>query len=414
MSEQLAIHGGTPVRTKEFGPSHDFGDDDIAAFAEVVRSGNLAKGPKVAEFERKFAAKQGVKHAVTVNSGTSAMHTCIAAINPDPGDEFIVSAWCDGGSLKGLLFQNCVPVFVDIDDTYNMDPKDVEAKIAPRTRGIIAVHYFGNPCDMTALADIAQRHKLFLVEDFAQAHFAEHQGQVVGSMGHINAASFGGKHLSGGGGGVVLTDNDVLWERAVLFSDASLPRAGGPYGGRPYAHYFLAPQIKMNDMTAAVLLAQLPKVDGYIENKIRAAGNIIEGLDDIDEIVPQEVRPGDRHTYWTFGYTLDTDRLGCTSQEFADAVTGEGVRTVGPASGVSNMNGLHRHPMLTRPDTYGNSRFPFDYKRERPVDYRLVDLPYGEELMSRNVLMSMRPSFSEEDVEDIIQAIRKVAIHYRR
>src|SRR5215470_10234856 len=118
--ERLAIEGGTPVRTRPFGPTHDFGDEDVAALAEVIRSGKVGKGPKVRAFEEAFAAKHGVRHAVTVTSGTAAMHTCIGAINPDPGDEVIVTPWTVGGSFIGVLLHNCVPVFADVDDTFTL------------------------------------------------------------------------------------------------------------------------------------------------------------------------------------------------------------------------------------------------------------------------------------------------------
>ena len=122
MGEQLAMNGGAPVRTLPFGPSHYFGDGDIEAVSEVIRSGALGKGPKVRQFEELFAARHGVAHVVTVTSGTAAMHTCVGAINPDPGDEIIVTPWTSGGSIIGTLLHNCVPVFADIDDTFTAGP----------------------------------------------------------------------------------------------------------------------------------------------------------------------------------------------------------------------------------------------------------------------------------------------------
>jgi perosamine synthetase len=368
MDEKLALHGGTPVRTQPFGPSHDFGDEEIAALTEVVRSGSIGKGQRVAQFEREFAAKHGVKHAIAINSGTSAMHLCVAAINPDPGDEIIVTPWTSGGSIIGALLHNCVPIFADIDDTYTLDPQAVEAKITPRTRAIIAVHLFGNPCDMTALRDIANRHKLFLLEDCCQAHFAEYQGQVVGTLGDINGFSFGGKHLSAGMGGAVLTNNERLWERAILFGDAALPRANGPYAGRPYANYFLAPNYRINDLIGAVLLTQLKKVDGYIAKKIYAAQQIMEQVADLAEVIPQRVRPGDRHSYWVLGFTLDTPRLTCDAWEFANALNKEGIPAGGPYIGSGKEGPLYRNPFLAEPNTYGHSRFPFHYGRDKPID----------------------------------------------
>ena len=414
MGEQLAIEGGAPVRTLPFGESHFFGDEDIEAVSEVILSGRLGKGPKVAQFEREFAARHGVSHVVSLTSGTAAMHTCIGTINPDPGDEIIVTPWTSGGSIIGTLLHNCVPIFADVDDTYTLDPADVEAKITPRTRAIIAVHLFGNPCEMAALRDIADRHQLFLIEDCCQAHFAEYQGQVVGSMGDISGFSFGGKHLSAGGGGAIMTDNETLWERALIFSDCALPRNGGPFEGRPYANYFLAPNYKLNDLMAAVLIAQLKKVDGYIKKKIWAAQQIIEQVSDIEEITPQRVREGDRNSYWVMGMTLDTDRMECDAWEFADALSHEGIPAGGPYIGSGKEGPLYRNQFLSEPNCYGRSRFPFDYKRDKPVDYRFSDCPNGEKLMRDGFSMAMLPSLDDEDVADVSAAIRKVFGHFRK
>ena len=411
MSDRLALHGGTPVRTEPFeGPRHDYGDDDVEAVAEVIRS--EFKTTKREAFEEAFAARHDVKYAISVNSGTSAMHTCIGAINPDPGDEIIVTPWTSGGSLIGVLLHNCVPVFADIDDTYTLDPADVEAKITSRTRAIIAVHLFGNPCEMNALREIAERHDLYLIEDCAQAHFAEFQGRRVGTIGDIAGFSFGGKHLAAGGGGMVLTNNEQLWGRGILFRDAALPRDKGPLEGRPYANYFLAPNYKMNELTAAVLLSQLGKLDGYVERKIQAANAINEGVSDLDVVTPQFVRPGDRNTYWLLGMTVDTEKLGCSAYEFADTVAAEGIPFSGPYIGTGRQGPLYRNPFLAQPDTYGDSPFPFDYGRETPVSYEEVRCPYGEALIGRGIGLGMRPSFTERDIKDVIEALRKVAQHY--
>ena len=408
ITERLAIDGGTPVRTRPFGPNHDFGQDDIDAISRVLETGSIGR-TCVPEFETLFAEKVGVEHAVTVTSGTAAMHTCVAAINPDPGDEIIVTAWTSAGSILGLLWQNCVPVFADVDETYTMDPRDVEAKITPRTRAIMAVHLFGNPCDMGALKDIAERYNLFLIEDACQAHFAEYQGQTVGSIGDIGGVSFGGKHLSAGGGGCVLTSDYNLWERSLLFSDCALPRPHNTYASRPYANYFLAPNYRLNELVAAVLLSQIKKVDGYIERKIWAAERLNAALAEIPELTPQIVRPGNRHSYWTYGFTIDTEALGVTAKRFAEMVTAEGVPLGGPYIGTPEVGPLYRNPFLAEPNLYGHSRFPLDYQREHRIDYRHVECPFGEALFTRNCTMQMRPSFTEEDVNDITTAIVKVA-----
>ena len=219
--DRLAFDGGKPVRTRPFGPTHEFGDADVAAVAEVIRSGDVAKGPKIAS-SRARSPPTRARYGVSVLR-TSAMHTCVAAITRS-GDEIIVTPWTSGGSLIGVLLHNCVPVFADIDDTYNLDPRDVEAKITPRTRAIIAVHLFGNPCDMDALRGSPGGTELsdrgLLPGPLREPRRARRLARWATSPGF----SFGGKHLSAGMGGCVLTSDPILWERALLFSDAALSR----------------------------------------------------------------------------------------------------------------------------------------------------------------------------------------------
>ena len=292
MGEQLAMQGGAPVRTLPFGPSHYFGEEDMEALSEVINSGSLGKGPKVKQFEREFAARHGVAHVVTVTSGTAAMHTCVGAINPDPGDEIIVTPWTSGGSIIGTLLHNCLPIFADVDDTYTLDPADVEAKITPRTRAIIAVHLFGNPCDMAALRDIADRHQIFLIEDCCQAHFAGIPGQGGWFDGRYQRFQFRWKaSFCRGWRGNYVGQRDAMGTAADLLRLRAAARWRA-IRGRPYANYFLAPNYKLNDLMAAVLISQLKKVDGYIEKKVQAAEGIIDQVSDIEEITPQRVRGG--------------------------------------------------------------------------------------------------------------------------
>ena len=414
MSEKLAINGGTPIisEPKDWA-THDFGEDDVQAVSEVIRSGKIGKGEQIEAFQREYADRYGVKYGIAVNSGTSAMHTCVAAMNPDPGDEIITTAWTSGGSILGLLLQNCVPIFADLDDTMCLDPVDVEKKITSRTKAILVVNLFGNIANVRELRKIADKHGIYLIEDCCQSHFSEDNGVTAGTLSDIAGVSFGGKHLNLGGGGMVLTNNTALWERAILFHDAALPRKNGPAEGKPYANYFLAPNYKINDIMGAMGRVQLKKVDGYVDSKIRSATNIIKGLSDIEEITPQTVRSGVKHTYWTLNFSIDTDALNCTADEFADAVAAEGVPFSGPYLGTPEHGPLYRNPFLSGPNLYGNSRFPLDYNREPPIDYRKVNNPHGEELMSKGIALSMQPSFDEEYVGQVIEANKKVVTAFK-
>ena len=414
MTDKLALFGGKPVLSEplEF-KGHDFGIDDINVITEVIKSGEIGNGPQVKAFETEYANRYGIKHGVSVNSGTSALHTCVAAMNPSPGDEIITTAWTSGGSIIGLLFQNCVPVFADIDDSYCLDPVDVERKITPRTKAILVVNLMGNMADVRKLRAIADTHNIFLIEDCCQSHFAEDNGIIAGTIADIAGFSFGGKHLNLGGGGMVLTNNTALWERAILFRDAALPRDGGPAEGIPYSNQFLAPNYKMNDIMAAMGRNQLKKVDGYVQSKIKSAQQIIDGLSDIQELAPQKVRKGVMHTYWSLSFTIDTNTLKCTAPEYAEAVSAEGIPTSGPYLLTPNIGPLNKNPFLSKPDLYGNSKFPLDYNRETPVNYNETKLPYGDQLMSRNINFSMTPNYNDEYIGKIIDAHHKVTNYFR-
>ena len=414
MNDKLALFGGRPVLSDPiYFAGHDFGEDDIEVISKVIKSGEIGIGPEVKAFENEYANRYGIKYGISVNSGTSALHTCVAAMNPDPGDEIITTAWTSGGSIIGLLFQNCVPVFADIDDSYCLDPLDVERKITPRTKAILVVNLMGNMSNVRKLREIADRHNIFLIEDCCQSHFAEDNGIIAGSIADISGFSFGGKHLNLGGGGMVLTNNKTLWERAILFRDAALPRDDGPAEGKPYANQFLAPNYKMNDIMAAMGRNQLKKVDGYVQSKIKSAKNIIDGLRNIKEITPQKVRDGVTHTYWSLSFTIDTAILNCTATEYAEAVSAEGIPTSGPYLLTPEIGPLNKNPFLSKPDLYGKSKFPLDYNREIQVNYKETKLPYGNQLMSRNVNFDMTPSYDDNYIEKVIEAHHKVVNHYR-
>ena len=414
MNDKLALFGGRPVLSDPINfAGHDFGEDDIEAISKVIKSGEIGNGPEVKAFENEYANRYGIKYGISVNSRTSALHTCVAGMNPDPGDEIITTAWTSGGSIIGLLFQNCVPVFADIDDSYCLDPSDVERKITSRTKAILVVNLMGNMSNVRKLREIADRHNIFLIEDCCQSHFAEDNGIIAGSIADISGFSFGGKHLNLGGGGMVLTNNKTLWERAILFRDAALPRDDGPAEGKPYANQFLAPNYKMNDIMAAMGRNQLKKVDGYVQSKIKSAKNIIDGLRTIKEITPQKVRDGVTHTYWSLSFTIDTAILNCTATEYAEAVSAEGIPTSGPYLLTPEIGPLNKNPFLSKPDLYGKSKFPLDYNREIQVNYKETKLPYGNQLMSRNVNFDMTPSYDDNYIEKVIEAHHKVVNHYR-
>ncbi len=419
------------MRTRPFGPRWHFGEEEKRHLAEVIdEAARPADTPdsqrwrsrfKVTAFCEALAERHGMHFAVPTNSATAAIHTAIAAINPDPGEEVITTPVTDTGGILGIMLQNCVPVFADSDpDTFNIDPADIDRKVTERTRAIIATHLHGNPCDMGAIMEIGRTHGIPVIEDCSQAHLASYQGALVGTIGDIGIWSFGGKTLTTGAGGMLMTNNEELARRASNFVRkgsegdiayrSSLAPEPEPVPTRGYAA-FLGTTYAMTDLEAALGLAQHSRWDEATRVRIRAA----EILDEVAPGLPgfrvQRVRPGDVNSYYTYAYKIDPDVAGVCSAEFAEAVNAEGVPDChGPyISG----RALHTYPLFTEEDTYGRSRFPFvDERGNRRMDYSDVSLPVIERELPMTGSILFRNSYTEEDTRDIAAAMKKVSDYY--
>ena len=216
MSQPLAILGGTPLRTRPFTAWPVFGEPEEARLLRALRSGKWGKlnGPEVVEFEQRFAAMHGAKHAIGVVNGTVSLRVALMAVGIKAEDEVIVPPYTFLATATAVVEANAVPVFADIDlETFNLDPKAVEAAITPRTRVIMPVHIAGQPADMDAIMAIAKRHKLVVIEDAAHAHAAHYRQQPAGSIGHLGSFSFqSSKNLTCGEGGIITTSDDALAE----------------------------------------------------------------------------------------------------------------------------------------------------------------------------------------------------------
>src|SRR5215213_5947226 len=257
---RLAIDGGTPVRPRPLpGEQRQMGDDEIAELTEVIHSGRLGRhgGTKVKDLEQAFAARYGMKHAIAVSSGSAAVHTAVATIDPEPGDEIITTPCSDFGTVLGILFQNAIPVFADLDpETFCLDPASVEARLTDRTRAILAVNLFGGAADLGRLRAIADRRSIPLIEDCAQSQLTEYDGKLAGTIGDLGCFSLNAtKHLNAGEGGVVVTNDDALAERARLFADKAWPRdQEGRYS------LFLGQNYRLGELQAAVALVGLRRL----------------------------------------------------------------------------------------------------------------------------------------------------------
>jgi dTDP-4-amino-4,6-dideoxygalactose transaminase len=403
--ERLAVDGGTPVRRAPL-PGIErraMGDEEIAALTEVIHSGQLGRhgGTKVKELERVFAEFYGMKHAVAVSSGSAAVHTAIATIDPEPGDEIITTPCSDFGTVLGILFQNAIPVFADLDpETFCLDPRSVEARITDRTRAIVAVHLFGGLADIDALQAIADRHGIPLIEDCAQAQLSEYHGRLAGTMGALGCFSLNNtKHLNSGEGGLVVTNDDALAQRMRLFADKAWPRdQEGRYS------LFLGQNYRLNELQAAVALVGLRRLRENVDARRRVVARIHAQLYDVPGVrVPAEL-PDTRSSYWILHLFVD---VGIDATAAARALAAEGI-----PFGAKYVTPLYTWPVLRDRQTYGQSGFPFNSPyTNRPFDYAPGLCPVFEKAREKLILLSVDEQWTDADADDVAGAIRKVFAH---
>ena len=398
----LAIDGGTPVRTRPFPPRHPFGEREIELVTQAIRSQSLfgPGGTMVPELERRFAALYGVEHAVASTSGTSAIHVALGALSPEPGDEVIAAPITDAGTVVPILYQNCIPVFADIDDSYNLAPASVEARITPRTRAIIAVHLFGNPCDMDALAEIARRRGVTLIEDCCQAHLTDYKGRTCGTIGDIGCFSLQqSKHMTAGEGGLTVTRDPALADRMALFRDKGWQRKpGGPRG-----YLILGLNYRMTELQGAVALAQIEKVADVVRRRNELGDLLTRLIAGAPGILPAPVTEGGRHTYWLYALRV----VEGDPQRLAAALKAEGV----PAGAGYIGKPIHLcMAALAGGPTFGSSRHPLDgCHGGRVLEYGEGLCPHTEAILAQMITLGIHEHMEEADIQDMAQAINKVA-----
>lgn len=405
--EQLAIHGGTPVRTRPFPARTPFGDEERRELDEALARQDLfysAHG-KCAEFEKQFAALYGVRAAHTCASGTSAVHIAVASLNLQPGDEIILSPVTDFGSVAGILYQGLIPVFADWKEgALNTDPEDIERKITPRTRAILLIHLFGTPHDMDAVTAIAKKHGLYLIEDCAQSYLATWKGRLLGTFGDIGCFSMQmSKHLATGEGGVVISDNQALGDRMQLFRDKGFSNFGA-WGPRAYS--ILGLNYRMNELTGAVAVAQLGKLRETVSRMRGLGGLLSEKLGDLPGILPMPVPEGGKSSRWLYA-CLIRDWEG---EPFIHALRAEGI----PASWGYTVDPIYLcSAALLDKKTFGDSAWPFSLRPDIGPYARGL-CPVAERELRSTLTMRIESSWSESDIDDVSAAFHKVAALFPR
>ncbi|MDQ1910679.1 DegT/DnrJ/EryC1/StrS family aminotransferase [Paenibacillus sp. GD4] len=408
--EQLALLGGPKVKTTPFGTGRRFGLEEATQLLEALEQNTLFYhfGGKVKQFLNDFNVMYGVKYSVATSSGTAALHVAMGAAGVSVGDEVITSPITDQGTLIGILYQNAIPVFADLDPhTYNMTPASIKARITPRTKAIVVVHLAGNPCDMDPIMDIARKHGLKVIEDCAQAYLTRYKGRLVGTIGDYGCFSTNDfKHISTGDGGMVTVNSadETDYQVTHAFADKNYRRFGT--GLQRDTHY-VAPNYRMTELQGAVGIAQLKKLEWICSQRRRFGDRITAGLEKVNGLVPHHVAGGNECTYWFYMFRLREEELTCTREEFCQALTAEGI----PNRAGYIPDVCYMQPLFQQRQAYLGSHFPFD---QSDVSYDRGLCPEAERILQTAVQIPLSEFYTEQDVEEIIAALRKVAGSYAR
>jgi len=393
--DKLAIEGGQPVRNSFLPYGHQWLDDaDIAAVTGVLRGDWLTQGPKVAEFEHKVAEYCGARYAVAVASGSAALEAACAAAGIGRRDEVITTPLTFAATANAVVHNQGMPVFADIrPDTLNIDADEVRNKLSPVTRAIIPVHFAGHPVDMDRIMELAMVRGLTVIEDACHALGAEYKGRRIGSIADMTVLSFHPvKHITSGEGGMVLTDSRDLYQRLRVIRHHGITRVRTEMEGSWYyqiekpGHNF-----RLSDIHCALGASQMDKLEGFLERRRQIVSRYNKAFADVPEVVTpfeaEDVKPA----WHLYIIQLNTKRLEVGRKEIFEALKAENI-------GVQ----VHYIPLHLQPfyrATYG---------------YKEGDFPAAESYYRKAITLPLFPGMSDEDVEDVITAVKKVIERYRR
>lgn len=394
--EKPAIEGGSPVRETKIFYGHQYIDDaDIQAVVEVLKSDYLTCGPKIGELEQKLCEITGAKYAVVCSNGTAALHIAAMAAGVGEGDEVITTPITFAASANCALYCGAKPVFADIDpETYNIDPKQVEQAITPKTKAVVAVDYTGQSVALDPIRKICQEHNLRLIEDGAHVIGTKYKGQPNGSISDMTTFSFHPvKTVTGGEGGAVLTNDESLYQKLLLYRAHGITRnaeqmSHTPDGPWYYEMVDLGYNYRMTDMQAALLISQLDKLEQFSRRRKEIVARYDEAFSQLPQIAVQREIPESDTTRHLYILRIVPEKLRIDRRQFFDALGAENVCC-----------NVHYIP------TY---YFPYYEK----LGYRRGLCPNAEKLYEEIISLPLYYAMSDEDVESVITAVKKIAAYY--
>jgi UDP-4-amino-4,6-dideoxy-N-acetyl-beta-L-altrosamine transaminase len=391
---ELAIEGGEPIRSEPLPYGHQWIDeDDIASVVEVLKSDWITQGHKVDEFEAKIAKYCGAKHAVAVSSGTAALHIACAVAGISEGDESITSPITFAATANVMVYCGGKPVFADIrEDTLNIDPEEVRKRLSSRTKALLPVDFTGRPADLDEIMAIAKERNLVVIEDAAHALGAEYKGRRIGSLADMTVFSFHPvKHITTGEGGMILTDNEEFYEKLKIFRHHGIVKDSPNKGSWYYEIYNPGYNFRLTDFQCALGISQLEKLGRFIQRRTEIAAKYNEAFAEMPEIITPVEKKNTKAVYHLYVLQLQLERLKTGRKHIFEALRAENI-------GVSvHYIPVHLHPY---------------YQKE--FGYKQGDYPRAERYYERAITLPIFPKMSNEDVEDVVKAVKKVIAYFSK
>ena len=397
--EKPAILGGTPVRDEKIYYGRQWvSEEDIAAVSEVLRGPYITCGPKVTEAERVLEHYTGARHAVVVNSGTSALHCACIAAGVGEGDEVITTPITFAASANCALYCGAKPVFADIDpETYNIDPDSIRKCITDKTKAVIAVDYTGQAVKADEIRAICDEFGLVFIEDAAHSIGTKYNGKYVGNIADMTCFSFHPvKTVTAGEGGAILTNDDDLYTKLVLAHahgithDEALMEDAPHEGDWYYEEISLGYNYRMTDFQAALLISQMNRIDEFVARRKEIVARYDEAFANVPGIIIQKNIPESDTSRHLYVIRLDLEKLTCTRREFFDAMSAENVQCQ-----------IHYVPVYW---------FPY----YRHLGYEKGLCPNAEEVYKGIMSIPLYPRMTDKDIEDTIHAVTKLATYYAK
>ncbi len=362
------------------------GEEELKNVAKAIKTNWISsKGEFIERFEQGFANYCNVKYGVTTNGGNSSIHLALASLDIGKGDEVIVPNFTMMSPAFSVIYTGAIPVFVDVDEeTMTIDVNKIEEKITSKTKAIMAVHIYGHPCEMDKIIEIAEKHNLKVIEDAAEAHGAEYKGKKIGSIGDVACFSFyANKLITTGEGGMLVTNNPKIYEKAKYLRDLALSQKPG----ERFKHYDIGFNYRMTNLQAAIGCAQLEKIDKFLNIKIKNALLYNLLLKNVEGVILPPEKPYVKNSYWMYAIKIDEEKFGISKKELMEKLSKKGIDSR------DFFFPLNKQPCL----------------KKLGIDYQSGEnFPISEKLFKQGLYLPSGLNLKEEEIGYICKTIKEI------